>query len=470
MKYIPEPHHTLITNWVLWNNKAGVFAEPGLGKTGATLTAIQKLINTGEISRVLVLAPIRVALTVWPAEIKKWDHLALSYTVIFGTRIKRAKLMREETDIHIATYEQMGTIERIHPRTKEVVRYPGFVELWGSRFPYDVIVLDESTRVSSAASGTFKAVKRAVHTTHRVERVIELTGTPAAGGLQKLWAPTYLMDKGARLGTTLSAFRERWFQRINCGNFVKYEPYSGAQNEVEGRLKDLCVSLSAEEYSNLPPIHETVVRVELSLTEMEHYCQFENDAITQLHGEEVNAINGGALTGKLLQWANGAIFTDPERKTWKKIHDHKMDALDDLVEESCGSPLIVAYRYRHDAERILKRYKKAKLLDKNPQTVSDWNAGKISMLVMHPRSGGHGLNLQDGGHRIVWFGLNWDLELVIQLNGRLQRKGQTKPVFVYYITAEGTADELVAACIEQKKYTSRNFMDALRARVNTLRG
>lgn len=422
--------------------RCALFIEMGLGKTVSVLTAIRDLQLQLDLARVLVIGPPRVARSVWPDEIKSWEHTRdIAYTSLLVPGKKRLSNMHEATDIHFISQDLVPWLD---------------IETCGIH-DYDMIVVDESSGFKSQDAKRWKALRRLVANT---PYVVLLTGTPAPNGLQDLWGQMFLLDGGARLGTTESAFRKRYFSQ-GWGEHAKPEAKSFAERKIRERIEDICFTLLEEDYSELPPRINNPIRVELEPAVMKQYKQLVREFALELpEGQQVTAVSAAALTQKVQQAANGLVY-DADRQA-HRLHTHKLDALQEVITEANGEPVIVAYSHKACRDAILKKFPQAVLLGNNPKTLEDWNAGRIPILVVHPKSAGHGLNMQFGGHILVWYGLTWSLELYQQLNKRLHRKGQVNTVTVHHIIATGTIDEAIMDSLLEKDQTQSSFMGALR--------
>lgn len=440
-----HPYQLAAVQHILDTPRCALWVEMGLGKSIATLTAIEALLDSVEIRRVLVVAPLRVAHSTWPAEIAKWG-IRVSHKVITGTAAQRRAAAESSADIHLINYENI----------------PWIVEQYGKAWPWDMVVLDESSKMKNRASLRWKALAKV---SGRITRLVELTGTPAPNGLIDLWAPICLLDRGARLGRSLTRFRERWFTADYFG--YTYTPKPGAEAEIHAAVADLVLTLRAEDYLALPDYVPVRVPVTLPAPARDLYTRLEKDMFLALAEGEVTAISAAALSNKCRQAANGHLYVDGGNGAWERVHDAKLQALADLIAEAQGAPLLVAYSYQSDLARLRQAFPTARVLDENPRTVDQWNAGQIPLLLAHPQAAGHGLNLQAGGHLLCWFGLDWSLELYQQFNARLYRQGQTKPVFVYHLVAEDTVDELVLERIQSKRAVQDILLDALKIRLPT---
>lgn len=400
-----------------------------------------------EISRVLVIAPKRVAEDTWTREHAKWDHLKdLRISKVLGNEQQRIRALRAEADIYVIGRDNVIWL---------INYYQGLRKGW----PFDMIVIDELSSFKNPQAKRFRALKKAMPS---VSRVVGLTGTPSPNGLMDLWAEVYLLDQGERLGLTLGAYRERYFRPGARNGYVvyKWEPFRNAQKEIEDKISDICISMSAADYLKLPKRIDNVIPVQLSPDEMEAYKRMERDQLLQIEDDDIAALNAAAVMTKLLQIANGSVYTNEGKVV--KIHEAKLEALAEIV-DTTDSPVLVFYSYKHDLAAIQGKIKGARILE-NEKDISDWNAGKVQVLLAHPASVGYGLNLQEGGHVIVWYGLTWSLELYQQANARLYRQGQEKPVIIHHLIAEGTADEEVMAALQNKDTSQAALLAALKER------
>lgn len=436
-----------MVDWIVERPYCALYAEMGLGKTAATLTAIRDLLNTCEISRVLVVAPLRVALNTWPAEIAKWAHTAdLTYTILHGP--SRLTRLNEDTDIHIVNRENVVWLW----------------EHWGKDWPYDLVVIDEASSFKSYSAKRFKAMMKA---RKHVDRLVELTGTPASNGLLDLWPQIALLDRGERLGRNITAYRRRWFDSDYMG--YTWSPRENAEAEIHARLADICLTMRAEDYLDVPPVIHNDIAVTLPVKAARQYAELEKEFLIEIEDETVTAATAAVLSNKLLQMANGALYTD-EYGSFEEVHDAKIEALREIVEANPGEPILVATNFVSDRVRIRKAFPDAEMLDNDYAAIMRWNAGKTPMLLAHPASAGHGLNLQDGGHILVWFGLNWSLELYDQMNARLHRQGQSRPTIIHRIVAGDTVDETVIRALAGKAITQNALLDALREDASARQG
>lgn len=438
-------------NHIIDNEYCALFLDMGLGKTVTTLTAIKELLDNCIISNALVIAPKKVTQVTWSDEIKNWEHLqGLTISVIDGTAKQRREAMAAKADIYAVSRDNIVWL---------------VLEHGGVKLPYDMVVIDELSSFKNHASKRFRAMRKV---RKFIPRVVGLTGTPAPNGLIDLFAQMYLIDEGQRLGKTVTEYRNRFFRpgKRNGDIVYTYEP-KAPQGETEQQISDLIsditISMTAEDYLKMPDKIMLYDYVDLAPKVLAMYRDFEKEQILELinSDEPISAASAAALSNKLQQFANGAIY-DAERNI-KDLHDEKLDRLDEIVEAANGEPVLVAYSYKHDLERImqkLKAYKPVKL--EKPEHIADWNAGKIPVLVMHPASAGHGLNLQKGGHNIVWFGNTWSLELYQQFNARLYRQGQGKPVTIHHIVTRGTIDEKIIKSLDGKRETQDGLMESIK--------
>lgn len=445
MKYEPHNYQQFATDFILEHPISCLMLDMGLGKTVITLTALWQLaLDSFDVSRILVIAPKRVAEDTWPKELSKWEHLSgLDVTLVMGTQTEREAALRQQTFLYIINRENVSWLVANHP--------------WN----FDMVVIDELSSFKSNQAQRFKAMKKV---RPLVSRIVGLTGTPAPNSLLDLWPEMYLMDMGQRLGRFIGGFRDRFFtpDKRNREIIYSYKPREGAEEAIYGLISDICISMKAVDYLDMPELIMNRVEVSMDSRERKIYDDFQRDMVVSLQGEELDAVNAAALSGKLTQMANGAVYG--ENRKVLHIHDRKLDALEDLMEAANGKPLLVAYWYEHDLQRIKARFKNARCID-TTQDIDDWNAGKIPLALIHPASAGHGLNLQEGGCTIVWFGLTWSLELYQQLNARLWRQGQKHTVVIHHIVTKGTHDEDVLRALDNKDTRQSALIDAVRARL-----
>lgn len=406
--------------------------------------------NRYEISKVLVIAPLRVAATVWDTEAAKWEHLHhLRVQKVLGHRDQRIQALHQDADIYVINRENVAWLEAHYRETRR-------------KWPFDMVVVDELSSFKAASSERFKALRRV---RPAIKRLVGLTGTPAPNGLIDLWAQAYLLDRGERLGTTLGGYRQRYFSegKRNAQVVFNWVPKPGADAAIYEKLGDICMSMRAEDYLTLPERRDIMVELELPPYARKAYDKLEKELVLPLKDTTITAQTAAVVTWKLLQMANGAVY-DEDKQDYV-IHDRKLNALEDLVEAANGNPVLVYYAYQHDLMRIRERFPQAKVL-KGPEDVDAWNRGEIPVLLAHPDSAGHGLNLQRGGHLLVWFGLTWSLEKYQQANARLHRQGQGQPVTIYHLVAKGTVDEDVIKVLMGKEKRQDALIAAVKARVD----
>lgn len=445
MEYRPHGYQQRAKDYIVAHPAAGLFLEMGLGKTVITLTAVNELMcELFDVTRVLVIAPLRVAATVWAEEAEKWDHLRhLRFAKVLGPRQQRVEALHQEADVYVINRENI----------------PWLVEHLHGEWPFDMVVIDELSSFKSPQAARFKALRKVMPA---VRRVVGLTGTPAPNGLIDLWSQVYLLDRGKALGRTLGAYRERYFTpgRRNGYTVFDWRLKEGSENAIFRALEGLCMSMRAEDYLELPERSDRLVEATMGPEAQRIYDRLKKEHAAMLAGRAITAQSAAVVMGKLLQAANGAVYDDEHRAVM--IHDAKMQVLEDLIEAANGQPVVVCYTFRHDLQRLMERFPDARTLS-TPEDVKDWNAGKIPILLIHPASAGHGLNLQAGGHIMIWFGLTWSLEQYQQANARLHRQGQTKPVQIYHIVTSGTVDERVLRILQQKGEGQDALIDAVRA-------
>ena len=429
----------------------GLLLDMGLGKTVSTLTAVQDLLMLEDIKRVLVIAPKRVAEDTWSTECKKWDHLNnLKISKILGTLKQRQTAIEIEADIYIINRENVTWL----------------VNNYYNNWKWDCLVIDEFSSFKSSKSQRFRSLKKVIG---RFKRVIGLTGTPAPNNLIDLWPQIYLLDQGKRLGRTLTSYRETYFTPGRSKGYVvfDYRIKPGAEEEIYKRIGDICISMKAKDYLKLPDVVYNEVQVEIPESNKALYKELKKDLIIELDNSDIVASNAAVLSNKLLQMANGAIYD--EDKNIVEIHDEKLKKLLDIIEAANGNPVLVFYTFKHDLKRI-QDFLQAEKINSEPIGGSDcikrWNEGKIQVLLCHPASAGHGLNLQYGGHIMVWFGLTWSLELYQQANARLYRQGQKEVVTIHHIIAKNTIDEDVMLSLKNKEINQDRLIEAVKARVN----
>lgn len=444
MKYNPHDYQTYTTEYILTHPIAAVLLDMGLGKSVITLTAIFDLtLDSFLVRKVLVIAPLRVARDTWPAEIEKWDHLkGLKYTVAVGSEVQRKTALMKRAQVYIINREN---VEWLISRS-------------GIPFDFDMVVVDELSSFKSHQAKRFKSLMKV---RPLVKRFVGLTGTPSSNGLMDLWAEYRLLDMGHRLGRFIGRYREDYFvpDKRNQQVIYSYKPKPGAEEAIYRLISDITISMKGSDYLKLPELVINEVSVRLSEKEMETLDSMKRDLITTVKGEEITAANAAALSGKLLQMANGAVYDDHGAVI--HIHDRKLDALEDVIEGANGKPVLIAYWFKHDLVRIQKRFEVEVL--SSADSIRRWNKGEIPVAVIHPASAGHGLNLQAGGSTLVWFGLTWSLELYQQTNARLWRQGQKDTVVIHHLIAKDTIDERVMKALKDKDSTQAALIDAVKA-------
>lgn len=449
MRYDPYDYQRVASQWIKDHPRCALFLDMGLGKTVSTLTALQDLMDDCEAGTALVVAPKKVAETTWTTEASKWDHLrSLRVVKVLGTEKQRLTALQEKADVYVTGRDN----------------FVWLVGKYGGMLPFDVLVIDELTSFKSPSSQRFKAMRMATPT---VSRVIGLTGTPAPNGLKDLWAQVYCLDMGARLGKSVTRYKEAYFDIYRRDHVeLRCDPKKGAEEAIRSKIADICLSMQAADYLQLPDLLVHTVRVELSPAEMRRYRKFEREKVLEFveehDGEQghILANSAAGLMGKLSQYANGAVY-DEERNV-HEIHSGKVDRLAEIVEAANGAHVLVFYQYKHDVPRIMARLKDLRVATyEGEQQLADWNEGRIDVLLAHPASTAYGLNMQQGGHYIVWFGTGWNLELYQQANARLHRQGQQHPVTVYKLLCAGTVDERANDALEGKKSVQQGLLDGL---------
>ena len=444
MKYKAHEYQEYATRFIEDNEESAVFLECGLGKSVITLTAIKNLMARGEVNRVLVVAPLRVGKTTWPEEIGKWDHLAgLTYAVAIGNVAERLSALKAKADITIINRENVEWL----------------IDKSGVPFDYDMLVIDELSSFKSFKAKRFKALLKV---RPQITRVVGLTGTPSSNGLMDLWAEFRLLDLGERLGRYITRYRLAYFtpDKRNAQVVFSYKPLPGAEERIYDKIDDITISMRAADYLKLPSLVMNTVVVEMGDKEKEIYDNLCDDMVVSLGDNEIDAVNAASLSNKLLQMANGAVYG--EEQSVHRIHDEKLNALEDLIESANGKPVLVAYWFKHDLARIKAKFPFVREI-KTDEDIRAWNRGEIEVGVIHPASAGHGLNLQTGGSTLIWFGLTWSLELYQQTNARLYRQGQKNTVVIHHIVTKGTIDERVLKALGKKEKTQNSLIDAVKA-------
>ena len=450
MEFNPYPYQQYCIDSIVYNRSIGLFLDMGLGKTVITLTAIHELrYNRWEVRKPLVIAPKKVAEATWTSEARKWDNLrGMRIVPVLGTLQQRLRALATPADLYVINRENTQWL----------------VEHFKNGWPFDMVVLDESSSFKNGSSKRFKALKLV---RGRIRRMVALTGTPASNGLEDLWAQVYLLDGGARLGPTLGAYRDKYFlpgQR-NRTTIFNYTPKEGSFDMIQKAISDICISMKAEDYLTLPDVVFNDIPVALDARAAKAYMQLEQDLLLKVDENTITANSAGVLTGKLLQLCNGAIYDDTGEIN--EIHAKKLDALEDLIEAANGKPLLVAYWFQHDLQRIMQRLHARHIpfskLDSS-ESIRRWNNGELPVALIHPASAGHGLNLQAGGNSLVWFGLTWSLELYQQTIARLWRQGQTsETVIVQHLTVADSIDEQILRALQAKDRTQAALIAAVKA-------
>ncbi len=446
-RFKPHDYQQQALDWLYAKRRCALWMPMGGGKTVTTLTALENLSLIEDVYPALVLAPRRVANSTWPDEVEKWPHLQhLRVSRVLGTPQQRLRGLRADADVYTMNYDNLSWL----------------VETLGDEWPFKTIVADELTRLKSfRLRQGGKRARSLGPRAHQTPRFIGLTGTPSANGIKDLWGQIWFIDKGERLGRTHASFTARWFKTGYDG--YSLEPYDHSQEEIQGLLRDVCLTVTGL------PVDEPIVNpvyVDLVPSVRKVYDEMEKELFTTIADVGVEAANAAVRTQKLLQISNGALYVDDEGN-WEEAHRLKVDALESIIAEANGAPVLVAYNFKHDLARIKAYFPKARELDSDPQTIKDWNAGKIQLLLAHPASAGHGLNLQDGGNIIAFFGVNWNLEehqQIIERIGPTRQKqaGYDRPVFVYPILARNTVDEVVMERLSSKRSVQDVLLEAMR--------
>lgn len=450
MKFKPWNYQQYAINHVIDNSASGLFLDMGMGKTVSTLTAIDDLILLGEVNKVLVIAPLRVAEDTWSTEVDKWDHLKhLRISKILGSKKQREEAIDTDADIYVTNRENVDWL---------------VAECFNS-WIWDMVVIDELSSFKSSKAKRFRALKKV---RPYFKRIVGLTGTPAPNSLIDLWPQIYLLDGGQRLGKTITGYKERYFKPGRRNGYVVYnwELKEGSEEAIQNKISDICISMSAKDYLDIPEGIDNRVEITLPIKVMDTYKQLEKDLVLEIGEEDITAANAAVLTNKLLQLANGAIYS--EDKEVVRIHDEKLDRLEEIIDIANGKPVLVFYNFKHDYDRISKMLTKNKIKHQTLNTSDDikkWNNGEIQVALLHPASAGHGLNLQYGGNIIVWFGLTWSLELYQQANARLHRQGQKETVIIHHLIAKGTVDEDVMNALANKEVNQNMLLEAVKARI-----
>lgn len=437
-----HPYQQQAVEFIKDKSSCALWLDMGLGKTVSTLTAIRDLLDEGEATRVLIIAPLRVALSTWPNEVKRWSFLSDMYIH------QLAGLSAAARQKAIVAPYNISVINR------ELV--PWLVEAYGQRWPYDMVIIDESSGFKSTQAKRWRALRSVLP---KIKRMVELTATPAANSLIDLWPQIYLLDKGERLGKTKGIFLEKFCRSVGNPQWNQWEIKPERKDALFRCLADISLRMESDDYLDVPDRIDSVIQVLPVQKWRQQYAALQKDFVVALDQGEITAVNAAVQMGKLLQLCNGAAYL--EEGGYEVVHDDKLDALAELLEQT-DEPVLVAFQFKSDLARLRERFPQATFLGKDPEVIDRWNNGKIPLLLAHPASAGHGLNLQDGGRTIVWFGLPWSLELYAQFNGRLHRQGQTKPVLVYHILASNSADEAVYATLNTKDANQQDLLEAIK--------
>lgn len=446
MKYFPHDYQRYSTAFIINHPVSAVLLEMGLGKSVISLSAINELmLDYFDVSRTLVIAPLRVANSTWPDEIKKWNHLKhLNYSVVIGSEKERLDALKKPAHIYLINRENVDWL----------------ITKSGIPWKFDMVVIDELSSFKSYQAKRFKSLLKV---RPKLKRIVGLTGTPSSNGLMDLWAEFRLLDMGERLGRYITYYRQNFFvpDKRNQQMIFSYKPKDGAEKKIYSLISDITISMKSKDFLKMPECVMNEVIVTLSDKEQKLYDSLKQDMVLSLEENEIDAINAAALSNKLLQMSNGAVYNDDKESF--HIHDRKLDALEDLIEGANGKPVLVAYWFKHDLEKIKDRFDVREI--KSAKDISDWNEGKIPVAVIHPASAGHGLNLQAGGSTLIWFGLTWSLELYQQTNARLYRQGQDSTVVIHHILTKGTIDEDVMKALKAKEKIQDALIDSVKARL-----
>lgn len=446
MRYVAHNYQNYAKDFILAHKVSALFLDCGLGKTITTLTAINELMyDSFEISKVLIIAPLRVAQSTWKEEIEKWDHLnLLRYSVAVGDEKERLKALKQNSDIYIINRENVDWL----------------VTKSGIDFNFDMLIIDE---LSSFKSHTSKRFKSLLKIRPYFERVVGLTGTPSSNGLMDLWAEFRVLDLGERLGRYITYYRNEYFlpDKRNGAVIFSYKPQPNAEERIYRRLADITISMKSTEYLKMPELILNELEINLDEEDQMKYKKFKKEMVMTIQEKEIDAINAASLSNKLIQLANGSIYD--EDKNFYEIHNKKLDKLEEIIESANGKPVLIAYWFKADKERIEKRFKVREI--KTADDIKQWNKGMIDLALIHPASAGHGLNLQSGGSTLVWFSLTWSLELYQQTNARLYRQGQKDTVVIHHLIIKNTIDEDIMKSLKRKDKTQESLMKAVKARI-----
>lgn len=456
-EFIPHKYQLTAINHVINVPKCGLFLDMGLGKTVSTLTAIKELkYNRFQVNKVLIIAPKKVAEGTWSKEKDKWNHTKdFRVSLVLGSQQKRIKALSVNADLYIINRENI----------------PWLVDYLRNDWYFDTVVIDESSSFKNSRSKRFKALKMVLP---KINRLIELTGTPSPNGVEDLWAQIYLLDQGTRLEKYITHFRAKYMEpnKRNRSQIFDYKIKDGVYDSIINKISDICISMKSEDYLELPDLSYNEIPVILNDKARRDYDKMERDFVLELEGaeDEITAVNAAALSNKLLQISNGAVYDSTGIYT--EVHYAKIEAFLELVERLQGKSLLVFYNFQHDRDRIKKALGKSDLVVKELKTTQDeddWNAGKIDILLTHPASAAYGLNLQEGGNHVCWFGLSWNLEHYQQANKRLHRQGQKEKVIIHHLVTQGTRDEDVMRALDNKAGVQEEIMQSLKARIKKVK-
>lgn len=455
MKFKPHDYQRYCINRLISEKALGLFLDMGLGKTVITLTVINDLrYNRFVVRKCLVIAPKKVAEDTWMREAEKWDHLKLLRVIpVLGTQPKRIKALNKPGDVYVLSRDNVQWL----------------VDYYRNDWPFDMVVIDELSSFKNPNAKRFRKLKLV---RPHIDRIVGLTGTPAPNGFIDLWAQIYLLDQGERLGTTITGYREAYFEpdKRNSERVFSYRTVAGAEDIINSKIRDICISLSAKDYLKLPDRIDNTIYVQLDKKAIDRYYELEEKMLVQVDENTIDATTAAVLSNKLLQMANGAVYDDD--KNVIEMHNAKLEALSELVEAAQGKHMLIFYNFQHDLDRIKRLFTRSKLRVvelRAPTSITEWNSGQIDILLAHPASAAYGLNLQAGGNIIVWFGLNWALELYQQANARLHRQGQKEAVIIHHLVASGTRDEQVLAALQNKAATQDALLESLKARIREIK-
>lgn len=451
-----HPYQNRAISFIKEKKKVGLFLDLGLGKTTSTLTTIQDLKSEGKIKRSLIIAPLRVANSVWKQESEKWEHLLdLDFAIVTGGEENRLRALKTKADVYVINRENVKWLIDLCVKKRA--------------FPFDFVAVDESSSFKSHKAQRFKSLCRSID---KIKYMVLLTGTPAPNNIMDLWSQIYLLDKGDRLGKNITEFKNRYFMQTGYGGYA-YQMISGSDQKVRDKIKDVCLSMEAKDYLDMPQRIDIAVNCDMPVDAEQKYLEMQENFYLELSDDkEIVASHAAVIAGKLLQFCNGAVYDD--EKEYHVLHDEKIEALKDIIDDNSNENILVAYNYKSDLERLKKAFPYAVTLDRKGACVPKWNNGEIKIMLAHPASAGHGLNLQKGGSLIVWFGLNWSLELYQQFNGRLYRQGQEKPVRIIHIISKiskgYSLDEAVMSAIDRKAKNQDQLIQFLKEKIGCKNG